>query len=648
MLVQLRRLGHVPFESSAEGHGNPNELYQTPSTLGQPTPPRRANLILQPRSLQEINKHHMAIKQLVSIAEMSVRARDQVPEERRRLLKAWLGDVGRLIWCLIRRREFWSFCFLAGLGLCISISLLSNMPLILRPSRRTLLDSAQAPAHPQSDYRVVRFTLRLPNGQAGADQQPVELCFHSNFSASPLRPILLHFDQSNITPYTRSSGRDAAAAVDLGLVHVSPDDPHFMELLQEQIQREIGEYQERCRAEVRRCCDQRHRSLLRLLQNFEACTDLESYVITRINDEDIGWWLATNKSDHRGLRMFGDVEFCGISIKHTRQLYIRALELNRLVGYQFQDLSPDLFRWWMDRMVRSLRMIMGSSHSAAWTPADDMFIAQGNVSRWVLRQSLPPKIPPGITSILRSYTFWLTHHRDHHFSSTCQILRDCSSAPPFPKLQHPSCSRHDTLEDTMKHLNSWAQEARSRNRNDEDILGNIRWPGVLDLPRNVAQLVDAVEQSIQLAESMERMPVITTVSFKGWLKRTRSSFYLWPKKHEPQDPSNKTARARELLDTRLRRMLHDVSQDLRLMHSICDDWNALTDFIDSLHSQTNWIINEDGPFVELLQMPPPSKQSAYLAGLTEELSTRLEKSKEFWSEWYWWKNGEKNRSEDGV
>ncbi|KIL86128.1 hypothetical protein FAVG1_10524 [Fusarium avenaceum] len=248
-------------------------------------------------------------------------------------------------------------------------------------------------------------------------------------------------------------------------------------------------------------------------------------------------------------------------------------------------------------------------------------------------------MPPGITSILHEYTFWVTHFRDHHFSSACEILRNCSSTLKFPEFQHPSCSRHNSLEHTMQYLRSWAQDARRQNLSKEDILGGIEWPGVLDLPRTIAQLIDYVEQLIQAAESMRGMPVITTMSWDDYIKRMKSSFYditnLWPKKYVAEEPTENIARAKELLDTRLSRMLYDVSQGLRLMHSVCDDFNGLTDFVDSLSSPTNWIINEEEKFVELLQMPHPTEQITYLSGLTDELSRRLEKTGEFYSLWYW-------------
>ncbi|KAH6956295.1 hypothetical protein DER45DRAFT_539082 [Fusarium avenaceum] len=186
-----------------------------------------------------------------------------------------------------------------------------------------------------------------------------------------------------------------------------------------------------------------------------------------------------------------------------------------------------------------------------------------------------------------------------------------------------------------------------QNRSIEDILGGIKWHGVLDLPRTIAQLIDVSEQLIQTAEFMKLMPVITTMSWHNYNKRRKSSFYditnLWLKKYEAEDPTEKIARAKELLDTRLSQVLYDVSQGLRLMHSVCDDFNGLTDFIESLSLPTNWIINEEGTFVELLQMPHPTEQITYLSGLTDELFRRLEKTGEFYSLWYWWNGQEKEK-----
>jgi hypothetical protein len=371
----------------------------------------------------------------------------------------------------------------------------------------------------------------------------------------------------------------------------------------------------------------------------DASLDLREYIQERIIDEDIGWWVTTNKSDDKGIGALRHSHFWGISYKYTGQIYRRGTGLNSNAEIGFNRASDDIFWSWMRDLVTHLKKNSRNLYNATWTPADNMLIAQGNMSRWVLRESLPPKMPPGITYILWHYGFWVTHHRDDHFSSSCQILRNCSSRTAFP---HPSCSRHDSLEDTIKHLESWAQDARRRDLSKEDILGSIKWPHVLDLPRIVAQLIDYEEELIRLAESMQSMPVMTKFSRKAWKKWRRRPFYdiinLWPEKYEPEDPSDTIVALKELVDTRLRRMLHDVSQGLRLMQNICDDFNALTDFIDSLHSPTNWIINEDGPFVELLQMPPPREQSTYLADLTMELSTRLKKTEEFWSLWYWWEH----------
>lgn len=79
------------------------------------------------------------------------------------------------------------------------------------------------------------------------------------------------------------------------------------------------------------------------------------------------------------------------------------------------------------------------------------------------------------------------------------------------------------------------------------------------------------------------------------------------------------------------------------MHSVCDDFNGLTDIFDVLSLPKNWIINEEGPFAELLQMPHPNEQIIYLSGLTDELSRRLEKIGEFYSLWYWWYEQEKEK-----
>lgn len=603
------------------------------------------------------------------------------------------------------------------------------MPPNLRSFHRTPLDSTQPSEHPRSDYLIVRFKLDLPDGQTVMRKQPMELCFHSNFNISPLRPIALHFDQSNIISHTQSSEEDAAAIVDLGLINVSPDDPQFMELLEQQIKREISEGQERQMAEAE-ARQLRRLALSRLAQLWplflagavfciylalqprpqlatsissefpllprisafalaatnlaptiyfnqllhigisdkpraefilppssystlaetrEVSKDLYDYVFNRIWDEDVYWRAVAKKGYTR--RLYEDKVFCGISMDDTEKLYLNTSGLGSDSRSHLSSLDHDLFTGWAALIETNLKRTAYFLNYTSLVPEDYMFLSQGNMSRWVLRESLPPKMPPGITSILHEYTFWVTHYRDHHFSSVCEILRNCSSTLKPPGFQHPSCSRHESLEDTMHYLQSWAQDARRQNRSKDDILDGIKWHGVLDLPRTIAQLIDFVEQLVQVAESMRSMPVIATMSWDDYHKRRKSSFYdianLWPKRYETEDPTEKIVRAKDLLNTRLSRLLHDVSQGLRLMHSVCDDFNGLTDFIDSLSLPTNWITNEEGPFVELLQMPHLAEQVTYLSGLTDELSRRREKTGEFYSLWYWWyEQKEEKRKKD--
>lgn len=584
----------------------------------------------------------------------------------------------------------------------------------LRSSLRTLLDSTRPPAHPKSDYSIVRFKLDLPNGQTGAGEQPMELCFHSNFNTSPLRPIAMHFDQSNIISHTQSSEEDAATIVDLGLVNVSPDDPQFMELLEQQTKRELSERQERHMAEARGpprlalsrlaqlwplflagavfciylplqpkpplatpispefpllprisafalaatnlaptiCFNQLlhigisdkpgaeftlpPNSYSTLEETYKTSRDLYHYVNTRILDEGV-----------HATVMYRDMAFCGRRRDDTEELFYKTWDTASDVRSHFSMSNYDLVSRWSGSIATNLRWPTRYLENKSLVPADDMFIAQGNMSRWVLRESLPPKMPPGVTLILQEYTFWVTHYRGHHFSSVCEILHNCSSTVTSPEFQHPSCSRHDSLEDTMQYLRTWAEDARRQNRSMEDVLGSIKWHGVLDLPRTIAQLIDLLEQLIQAAEFMKLMPVITTISWQDYYKERRSSLYditnLWPKKYETEDPTDKIARAKELLNTRLLRLLRDVSQGLRLMHNVCDDFNGLTDFIDSLFLPTNWIINEEGPFVELLQMPQPTEQVTYLSGLNDELFRRLKKTDEFHSLREWWDEQEKEK-----
>ncbi|KAJ4309114.1 hypothetical protein N0V84_011699 [Fusarium piperis] len=109
------------------------------------------------------------------------------------------------------------------------------------------------PHPPPSDYRVVRFTVGLVNtsdsGRNTLAGQPIELCFHHDFEASPRRPLSLHLDRSYLTYYGIPPVLEAplppGVIIELGRVEVLPDDPRSLALLEDQIQREVDEDAER-------------------------------------------------------------------------------------------------------------------------------------------------------------------------------------------------------------------------------------------------------------------------------------------------------------------------------------------------------------------------------------------------------------------
>lgn len=208
--------------------------------------------------------------------------------------------------------------------------------------------------------------------------------------------------------------------------------------------------------------------------------------------------------------------FCEIRRDDMEELLSKTLDLASGSRMHFYISDRDPFSEWSGLIATKLRWATRFLKHKPLVPADDLFIPQDDMISWVLRESLPPKMSPGITSILQEYTFWVTHYGGHPFSSVCEILHNYSSTVTSHKFQHPSCSRHGSLEDTMHYLRSCAEDARRQNRSMEDVLGGIKWHGVLDLSRTIAQLIDYVEQLIKVAESMRRMPVITTMSWDDY------------------------------------------------------------------------------------------------------------------------------------
>lgn len=101
--------------------------------------------------------------------------------------------------------------------------------------------------HPPDGFRVIRFTVGLVNqgAESPLDSQPIELCFHSDFEASVLRPLSLHFNDTYLISYERPPPLTVppppGVIIDLGRVDALPDDPEFLALVEQQIHREIEE-----------------------------------------------------------------------------------------------------------------------------------------------------------------------------------------------------------------------------------------------------------------------------------------------------------------------------------------------------------------------------------------------------------------------
>ncbi|KAM0331762.1 hypothetical protein ACHAPQ_006031 [Fusarium lateritium] len=538
------------------------------------------------------------------------------------------------------------------------------------------------PSPRSTDFLIVRFTLGLSNSES----QPLELCFHADFTASPLRPITLHFYGSRIA----ECRREPSVILDLGRVDVSPEDPRFAELVEGELQREMqGAVDEQIQREEEHQQDTHSSrcmpfalSATNLIptiffnevfykivnvkpgdivvppakQNaiqdaFQALVDLAEYVSQRLDDEAWGAWLMSKQDQDAYSRLLeAGFEYGGVRQGDVDAMLAKAEGLKMSAMNLFDQHDPVALLSWTVDLAKSIQNLIVTLTRIKLTPEDDILIARHNKSSWVPVSSLPRFVPPGVQDVLEEYTWWMTHKRDPLFSSTCKVLRDCSSLLPdvaSSQIMHPSCTYFDNVNNTLTFLQSWAVGARGMNIPDQGTSSDKQhfWPNEKEFPalaeqvRLLAQLQDLMEQGIQVAEHLNRTEVTTATSLDTSCRSILSRAKDWAlgRTYKAIDPEAKIAELKTLLHGDFHQVLHDVVQGMRLMHDICRDFNAVVDFVDALGRIDGWVIDRTAAHVQLLQMPPPAEQAEDLSGLRRVLEEKIAKTQTEAKIWYWWR-----------
>ncbi|KAM0433229.1 hypothetical protein ACHAQK_009278 [Fusarium lateritium] len=586
------------------------------------------------------------------------------------------------------------------------------------------------PSPRSTDFLIVRFTLGLSNSQS----QPLELCFHADFTASPLRPITLHFYGSRIA----ECRREPSVILDLGRVDVSPEDPRFAELVEGELQREMqGAVDEQIQREEEHQQDTHSSRCMRVpllvlvavasfltlgaiffllspqippepatnthpyppfpllprvsafalsatnliptiffnevfykivnvkpgdivvppaKQNaiqdaFQALVDLAEYVSQRLDDEAWGAWLMSKQDQDAYSRLLeAGFEYGGVRQGDVDAMLAKAEGLKMSAMNLFDQHDPVALLSWTVDLAKSIQNLIVTLTRIKLTPEDDILIARHNKSSWVPVSSLPRFVPPGVQDVLEEYTWWMTHKRDPLFSSTCKVLRDCSSLLPdvaSSQIMHPSCTYFDNVNNTLTFLQSWAVGARGMNIPDQGTSSDKQhfWPNEKEFPalaeqvRLLAQLQDLMEQGIQVAEHLNRTEVTTATSLDTSCRSILSRAKDWAlgRTYKAIDPEAKIAELKTLLHGDFHQVLHDVVQGMRLMHDICRDFNAVVDFVDALGRIDGWVIDRTAAHVQLLQMPPPAEQAEDLSGLRRVLEEKIAKTQTEAKIWYWWR-----------
>ncbi|KAF4952916.1 hypothetical protein FSARC_12537 [Fusarium sarcochroum] len=390
-------------------------------------------------------------------------------------------------------------------------------------------------------YDKAQVTISsLVANQDGVDPQPLEVCFHGDFTTMPQRPLSLHFDQSHLTLYNEppriAAPPPPGVMVDLGRIDVlaDEDDPEYLSLLEDQIQRE---YAEACASilcpiiffnqffypTIGGSVELVLGKGAVLDKSLNATDHLLTNVSRRIWDEKFHPYLTRDQEHAANQRWLDDrLEFAGVTRNQTRRIRKNLVDLVSLTEDFLRTLRFDVFSGWLETIAFAIGQVAGNlALDIDWTPEDDLFIGYNNTSAWIPRKSFPKEIPPGIRRVLDLYRVFISDRKVKFLDTSCTLLLDykstnLTSAPPDQNV----CFSHTTVEAMMEHLAAWAFSVR-----DVDVITN-NYTALADHLKTLAQIKDVMEQAIQVGETMDRAETRVPVPVPTGVKPLSPTFDL--------------------------------------------------------------------------------------------------------------------------
>ncbi|KAJ3532453.1 hypothetical protein NM208_g8427 [Fusarium decemcellulare] len=472
--------------------------------------------------------------------------------------------------------------------------------------------------------------------------QPIELCFHSSFVAPTLRPLSLHFDDSYLISYRRPpppvTPRSPGVITNLRRVDVIPDDPESLMLLEQQIQPRWG--------------------LVRLV----ICSVFGFTVLSWLLLAKLGSSASEADSpvhvvpllSHVSSISLGTTQLCPVFFFNPfvyatiggapdlppspRETLHRSWNITHKLVWKFlfQHFSDKEFKsfrafdqdsqdiretWdrgkigWVTGMIMSLATTAIRIDLVSTTIEDGLFhLDEGNSSSATGRipsVKLPEQVPAGIIEMVKSYSSALA--RNNLVSSACKVLWDrrypFPNSTPLTQVAHPSyCLGNSSVsvEDRLKHLESWAVLSRDRNLTlDEEQVFTIgsttktylakkageyfwpnqtKFPALFEQPRWLVQLKDAMDQTVEASR------IVAGETQSG-------EMFSWD-------------------------WLHDMVQGMGLVGDICREFDTLSAFIEELHCISAWVVDENMTQVMIRKLPHPKDQVKQLRSLQQEVRRR--------------------------
>nr|CEG03491.1 unnamed protein product [Fusarium acuminatum CS5907] len=207
--------------------------------------------------------------------------------------------------------------------------------------------------------------------------------------------------------------------------------------------------------------------------------------------------------------------YAGLRYRDIRVLTDRGHGLYLDVKWSWYNIAIEMFLEWPTQMGRWLSFGAGFMKHAKVSDADEMFLL-GNFTETIPVREFPETLPLGIKNIIEIYRIYLADN--DRLGKPCPFLAQCKKTTDQPL--HPACrlgqSSDRTPQELAAYLKAWAPTWRHRDttlpRSEESTV-------LFDLPANLAQMKDVIDQLLQSAEkiaTLEAQRQTTYERIKWW------------------------------------------------------------------------------------------------------------------------------------